>query len=628
MTPAGIKSSTLLFVLASFVVFCCATCVRSFTHPPTSSSSSVRHGRDVSVVRPSSMTIIRPSRDDGGGYHPRCGVLKWRDHHRRRRVPPLAMAASVVPGGGSTKSSYSNNDDDDDDDDDAEEEGKEDRPPYSDGEALQSLFSRHCDPDGLMTREDVRGVPEIAAMLERGDLLPSELDDVWNVAPKFPQAEVGTTTTTAVVEDRIDVDGFIQIYRDIDDMFEDDDNDDDDEGRGGSAVVLPDDDDDEANRNDDGEDDELRGIFDALLAEDGGINGKDDAISPTRLRRWEEVSSLIEGGTLGEDEFEALVGGAGRLDYGGFVRYNRALDGLFEFKDDDENESDDGESYDGDDDDGEVAVDRGGDDDAAQAKMAPPPTIVMGEDLPPGVLFSRLANENYLVERAELDMLKEGELTTSELDALFDAAVKAPGTRDMLDEDGFCALYGRIDDLFENDEVVEEGGVGGNSDERELKEELLELLGDIAKVSAEEGRLLCGLDSTELEQERVLEVVNELEREPYNQVVSSRSGGGSGTRKNNRGIVAVPSGFANPSLSGLDDDVRPSSKRGNSRDYECDDGHDHDNADLRECTLQQPSTAMPTPETPLFSPTHQLVYEITHESTEESTHGESLVVSR
>lgn len=241
---------------------------------------------------------------------------------------------------------------------------------------------------------------------------------------------------------------------------------------------------------------------------------------------------------MGEDEFEALVGGAGRLDYGGFVRYNRALDGLSEFKDDDENESDDGESYDGNDDDGEVAVDRGGDDDAAQAKMAPPPTIVMGEDLPPGVLFSRLANENYLVERAELrmwgelsDMLKEGELTTSELDTLFDAAGKAPGTRDMLDEDGFCTLYGRIDDLFENNEVVKEGGVGGNLDERELKEELLELLGDIAKVSAEEGRLLCGLDSTELEQERVLEVVNELEREPYNQVVSSRSGGGSGTSK-------------------------------------------------------------------------------------------------
>ena len=79
------------------------------------------------------------------------------------------MAASVVPGGGSTRSSYS--DDDDDDDDDAEKEkekeGKEDRPPFSDGEALQSLFARHCDSGGLMTREDVRGVPEIATMLVR-----------------------------------------------------------------------------------------------------------------------------------------------------------------------------------------------------------------------------------------------------------------------------------------------------------------------------------------------------------------------------------------------------------------------------------------------------------------------------
>ena len=345
------------------------------------------------------------------------------------------------------------------------------------------------------------------------------------------------------IEDKIDVDGFVRAYGDIDGMFEADDDDDDmDEGggEGRAAAVVPDDDEDD-------DDDEMRGIFATLLAEEGGGV---DAIPPSRLRMWDEVSSLIEDGALGEDEFEALWDGAlsgggvanggtggGIMDYGGFVRFNIALDGLFEFEDDDA--SDD---VDADDDE---AADRG-EDDVAQAKTVSLPMITE-EDLPPGVLFAQLANENYLVGKAEMqrwgelsDMLRGGELTEDELDALFDAAGKAPGTVDMLDEDGFCAFYDGFDNLFEVDDGVvvvveeeeEEGGdVGANSDEKELKEELFELLGDIAKASAEDGRLLCGLDSTELEQERVLEVVNELEREPYNLVVSSGSSGGSGASK-------------------------------------------------------------------------------------------------
>ena len=41
-----------------------------------------------------------------------------------------------------------------------------------------------------------------------------ELEDIWNAAPKFPDV--------AGVETRIDVDSFVQIYRDVDDLFEED----------------------------------------------------------------------------------------------------------------------------------------------------------------------------------------------------------------------------------------------------------------------------------------------------------------------------------------------------------------------------------------------------------------------
>ena len=39
------------------------------------------------------------------------------------------------------------------------------RPPASDGEALQSLFSRHCDSDGLMTEQQLRAVPSLEDLL-------------------------------------------------------------------------------------------------------------------------------------------------------------------------------------------------------------------------------------------------------------------------------------------------------------------------------------------------------------------------------------------------------------------------------------------------------------------------------
>ncbi len=361
----------------------------------------------------------------------------------------------------------------------------------------------------------------------QGDILSSELTQIWNSAPKFPQEVISEDNN-----DKIDVDSFIQIYRDIDDLFENDSNGSTSEGGDGIAIAAPSSESDmDAGSEDDimGEDDVTQ-VFAALT------NGSDNTVSFSQLRQWDEIASLIEEGMLGEDEFLSLwetalnaKGEDGTLNLQGFVRFNDALDELFEIEDELlEEYSEDDDDINGDDD---VVNDDDGEIVPAQSAAVMPLPIITEDDLPPGVLFSQLANENYLVGKLELqrwgelnDMLSGGDLTVDELDSIYDDLAKAPGTKDLLNEDGFYALYDAIDSLFEDDaadEVVQAQPVS----RRELKEELLEFIDDIAKLSEDEGRQLCGLDCSELEQERVLEILSEMEREPYNQVgVSSVSG--------------------------------------------------------------------------------------------------------
>jgi len=322
--------------------------------------------------------------------------------------------------------------------------------------------------------------------------------------------------------DKIDVDSFIQVYRDIDDLFEDDSS----TGEGGEDLAIA-----ATSELEDGD-----GVVEpaqtfATLAKMGS---DDNTISFSQLRQWDEITSLIEEGLLGEDEFVTLwktslnvKGEDGSMNLQGFGKFNDALDQLFEMDDELLEEYEDDDSDDAE----EEAVDVDDDDAPAQPVAVVPLPIITEDDLPPGVLFSQLANENYLVGKLELqrwgelnDMLKGGDLTVDELDSIFDDVAKAPGTKDMLDEDGFYALYDAIDNLFEDDtedEVVQEK----SEDRRELKEELLDFIDDIAKLSEAEGRQLCGLDCSELEQERVLEIVSEMEREPYNQVAASSASG-------------------------------------------------------------------------------------------------------
>lgn len=366
---------------------------------------------------------------------------------------------------------------------------------------------------------------------EQGDLLPKELSQIWNSAPKFPSEEADATV------EKIDVDSFIQVYRDIDDLFEEDE-----EVEEGNVVTAeaPPSDNIAANTGDD--EDELKETFAKLTK-----NNNDEMLTFDQLRQWEEIKSLIEEeGMLGEDEFETLWKGAATvkdgsddttttewsMDLAGFLKFNEALDDLFVF---DEDDDDDEEGIVDDDSVDDVTDEEDETEDETEESIAASLPVITEYDLPPGVLFSQIANENYLVGMTELqrwgelnDMISTGDLTEAELATLFDNVAKAPGARDMLDEDGFLELYDAIDALFED--VDDDEGDGDQSNdspgkkeesnvsEFELKEELLELLEDISAISEEEGRQPCGLDCTELEQERVLEVVAELEREPYNQV--------------------------------------------------------------------------------------------------------------
>ena len=366
-------------------------------------------------------------------------------------------------------------------------------------------------------------------MLSEGDLLPSELDDMWSSAVVVDE------------EDTIDVEGFVKVYNDIDDLFEDEDDDEEEsmEEEPSSAVLVT-----EASSSATADDEtELTRAF-TTLTKQGGSATTTTTITLEQLQQWEEITSLVSEGMLAMEEVKSLWDKSGEgesMDLARFVKFNDALDDLFEFDDEDttDDEEDDEELE-------KVSADLSKETEQQQQEeeeeqQQPKPAqlpIITETDLPPAVLFSQLANENYQVGQDELnrwgelqEMIAEGELSREELDVLIGRVVDGTDDDDgyYLDEEGFCALAEAIDDLFEDVDDDEESEQQPQQEEafRELKEELLELLEDIDKIGEEEGRLLCGLDCNELEQERVLEVVADLERESYNKVVAvSATGGG------------------------------------------------------------------------------------------------------
>lgn len=368
-----------------------------------------------------------------------------------------------------------------------------------DGNALQAMFSKRCDSDGLMTKETLSNLPAIMDLLSTGDLLVFELDEIWKNAPKFPDVEAS--------EERIDVDSFIQIYRDIDDIFEDDDNDDGGNiegtvellGTKGAGDANEEDDDPEEEKNEH----ELELAFKTICDENA-------LVSKAAVKEWDEIKDLIEEGMLGEDEFDKIwentiksPGSPDQLDVDGFLSFNVELDDLFVFDDEEDivNEVD-----------ATIAM--------TQEENVVEETSKMfyGEDLPPGVIFSELANGSSIIGMTELrkwgdlqDMLRDGELLPSEFQEIYDKVPKAPEGTNAIDEDGFVRLYEAIDALFEDDE--EEG-----PSTESLKADLLSY---VNLLNSNKDTMPCGLESLESEMQRVLELAKTLENEPSNIVVSS-----------------------------------------------------------------------------------------------------------
>ena len=304
-----------------------------------------------------------------------------------------------------------------------------------------------------------------------------EWNDIWEAAPKDKDAT------------RVDVDSFVQIYRDVDDLFEDEE---DEEVKETMAVDTDDDIEEEKDFLEEDMDEELSAAFQSVCNDDG-------LVSKEALKQWDEVQKLLAEGLVGEDEFDDLWDTAvkspgtedGLLNVAGFLSFNVALDGLFEFDEDDD---------DGDDEETEIE---------AKLDSAPRAMVVEGDN-PPSVLFSQLADQTYLVGMEELklwtelqDMLNEGDLLTSELQDIFDKyAAEDPSGK--LTEDTFQKLYDGIDALFEDDgdaenesELTQQAPPEQQSADK-VKQDLLDFLNLIDEDDEE--LLPCGLDATEADQ--------------------------------------------------------------------------------------------------------------------------------
>ena len=347
----------------------------------------------------------------------------------------------------------------------------------------------------------------------------------------------------------MDAESFAKIYRSVDDLFEDEEETLDSEDDGSNEVSVSA---NAAGAGDNDLDEELSKAYKSISDENG-------LISKDQMMAWDEIENLLEEGLLGEDEFEELWKKAvneksGSLDASGFLAFNMGLDDLFVLEDED------------------------GDDDEAMETSSAPRAMVIEGDMPPGVLFSQLADGTYFVGMKELnlwtelkDLLEDGDLLESELQEMYDkyATSEASG---KLNEETFLQLYDDIDALFEEIDDEEEEVAAAPAQQKQqqpqspemnirVKQDLLAFI----EIIIEEDEEPCGFGASESDQGQVLNIVQVLEQQPSNLILQKEGNiepidlagnwdlvyTSSSAMKFNQGLSGIGGSFPNGKFGGV-----------------------------------------------------------------------------
>jgi len=330
----------------------------------------------------------------------------------------------------------------------------------SSSDEITNMFTTYSNDDGYMTKQLLLKVPMISELLSDGELLESELNEFW-----------GSVTDTKN-SDTIDFDSFVQIYQNIDNLFEEEDDEEDEDDEFEPKAK---DDDDDTNMVDD---DDLTEVFQNLCKN----NDEKTVSKEVLLKDWTEVVTLLNDNLVSKEEVNNIwdqTSEGEKINIDGFLRFNTLLDELFEFDDgNDDVEDNDGENEDDDedvdDDDNniddektlEVVDEKKDDNDAVvvpEKKERKKGEMIEGDDLSWDVLFYSLVNSKNLIGKKDLmywqelqDMLKEGDLLESELDDLIKK--HAFNNIEGIDEElylgkgGFLKMYQAIENLFEDDD--------------------------------------------------------------------------------------------------------------------------------------------------------------------------------
>jgi len=317
-------------------------------------------------------------------------------------------------------------------------------------------------------------------------------------------------------KDKIAVKAFVKMYEEIEDLFEEDGEEEE------ASTKIDDSASDEITMDDDDEATiaELEPIFIELVGDEG------KTVTQEAVMKWEEVQNLLKDGLFDEEEFESIwqktpkaPGSKMELDFAGFLKFNAALDELFDF-DEDELLAEEEEEEEG----GEIS------DAASSVVESDPSAVITDADLSPAALFEALSDSDGLVGMEDLNrwgelqnMLAEEELMPLELANFYDAIKKDPKNPNKLDRAGFLALYDKIDALFEEDGDDGEQTKSPAPAPAKSSSVKNELLAGLEIMNQDDKRLPCGLEATEREQKIVQELVTKLEAEATN-IIRERKG--------------------------------------------------------------------------------------------------------